>query len=77
LAYTSVDEIINAGLHDFIDDLQARLNNIGEAIFHAFVLYADLVPVETPVIVPVTPQPGAWHRKEEDEMVMQQQQQQQ
>lgn len=36
LAYTEIDTIIDGGLHEFIDDLQARLNLIGEAVFERF-----------------------------------------
>ncbi len=31
-----IDEIIAQGLHEFVDDVQARLNDIGEAIYHGF-----------------------------------------
>ena len=36
LTYTEIDTIIEGGLHEFIDDLQARLNQIGEAVFERF-----------------------------------------
>lgn len=36
LDFTAIDDIIAAGLHEFIDDVQTRLNRIGEAIFHSF-----------------------------------------
>lgn len=36
LSFTEVDTIIESGLHEFIDDLQARLNKIGKAIFDRF-----------------------------------------
>lgn len=36
LAYTDVDAIINRGLHQFIDDLQCKLNAIGEGIHETF-----------------------------------------
>jgi uncharacterized alpha-E superfamily protein len=78
LAYTSVEEIINAGLHEYIDDLQSRLNKIGDAIFHAFVLYADPVPAaEPPPVIIRVPQTGAWHHRDDAELLIQQQQQQQ
>lgn len=32
LTYTSIDNVIGEGLHDFIDRFQTRLNQIGEAI---------------------------------------------
>ncbi|MFM8885391.1 MAG: alpha-E domain-containing protein [Chthoniobacterales bacterium] len=45
LAYAEMDAILSAGLHDYIDALQQRLNNIGDSVFRTFVLYADLTPV--------------------------------
>jgi uncharacterized alpha-E superfamily protein len=36
LAYTSATDIINSGLHEFVDRLQKRLNLVGEAIFESF-----------------------------------------
>jgi uncharacterized alpha-E superfamily protein len=36
LDFTSIDDIIAAGLHEFIDDVQQRLNRTGDAIYRAF-----------------------------------------
>ena len=36
-AYTDVENVMDRGLHEFIDDLQANLNTIGEAIFNDFI----------------------------------------
>lgn len=36
LAYTRADEVIERGLHEFVDDLQSRLNGIGAAIHDTF-----------------------------------------
>jgi uncharacterized alpha-E superfamily protein len=36
LAYTSSQQIIEHGLHQFVDDLQQRLNGVGEAISETF-----------------------------------------
>lgn len=36
LSYTEIDTIIESGLHEFIDDLQARINQVGEAVFERF-----------------------------------------
>ncbi len=38
LDFTSIDDIITQGLHEFIDDVQSRLNRIGEATFDCFFL---------------------------------------
>ncbi len=47
LNYIQVREIINRGLHEFLDGIQVRMNKIGDAIHNAFF---DLQPV------PVVPQ---------------------
>jgi uncharacterized alpha-E superfamily protein len=36
LAYASVEDIFTAGLHEFLDGLQVRLNLVGDAIFDTF-----------------------------------------
>ncbi|HYO25853.1 MAG TPA: alpha-E domain-containing protein [Lacipirellulaceae bacterium] len=36
LAYTSATQIIQRGLHEFVDNLQQRLNDIGEGLYEAF-----------------------------------------
>ena len=34
--YSSVSEVITAGLHEFVDDFQIRLNATGDAVFETF-----------------------------------------
>ncbi|MGL4513270.1 MAG: alpha-E domain-containing protein [Lacipirellulaceae bacterium] len=36
LNYTGVDEVIGAGLHEFVDDFQSRVNAIAEAVYDEF-----------------------------------------
>lgn len=36
LTYTEINTIIEGGLHEFVDDLQARLNQVGDAVFERF-----------------------------------------
>jgi len=36
LNYTQIDEIIQEGLHEFLDKLQTRLNRIDDAVFETF-----------------------------------------
>jgi len=36
LAYSHVSEIIDDGLHEFLDSLQIRINHVGDAIFQTF-----------------------------------------
>jgi uncharacterized alpha-E superfamily protein len=42
LAYAAVDEIVNGGLHEYLDDLQDRMNLVGNGIFETF--FAKRVP---------------------------------
>jgi len=42
LAYASVDEIVNTGLHEYLDDLQDRMNLVGNGILETF--FAKRVP---------------------------------
>lgn len=44
LSYTEIDTIIDGGLHEFVDDVQLRLNQIGEAVFDRF--FADAPTAE-------------------------------
>ena len=44
LQFGSADEIIAAGLHEYIDGLQAKLNTIGQALFQAYIFQ----PFQTP-----------------------------
>ncbi len=36
LTYSSVDDILKAGLHEYVDDFQDRINHIGDGIFETF-----------------------------------------
>jgi len=36
LSFTSIDEVINSGLHEYLDNLQARMNQVAAGIYEAF-----------------------------------------
>jgi uncharacterized alpha-E superfamily protein len=36
LNYIQVREIISRGLHEFLDDIQVRLNQVGDAVHNTF-----------------------------------------
>jgi uncharacterized alpha-E superfamily protein len=36
LGYTDVDEVIESGMHEYMDNLQTRLNKVDEAIGTTF-----------------------------------------
>jgi uncharacterized alpha-E superfamily protein len=44
LSFTTVDEIMNRGLHEYLDDLQTRMNQVSSGIFEAFFAYKSPVP---------------------------------
>ncbi len=48
LSYASVDEIINAGLHEYLDDLQTRMNQVSADIHDAFFAFKTPKPVKKP-----------------------------
>ena len=45
LALRSVDEIITRGLHEYLDELQTKMNQVGHGIFETF--FAVKAPVPT------------------------------
>lgn len=71
IAYITMPEVLNTGLHEYIDALQSKLNDIGQSIFETFVLYADILSPQQ--LTPGLPG-GAWHQILENEAQMQQQQ---
>lgn len=36
LQFCTIDEVFAAGLDDYVDQVQIKLNNIGEALFNAY-----------------------------------------
>ena len=38
LQFVTIEEIFEAGLHDYLDRLQGKLNDIGNALFHAYIV---------------------------------------
>ncbi|HXJ56619.1 MAG TPA: alpha-E domain-containing protein [Verrucomicrobiae bacterium] len=55
LSYASVDEIIAAGLHEYLDHLQTRMNQVGTGIHDTF--FAFRTP--SPTRKPPPPQPAS------------------
>jgi uncharacterized alpha-E superfamily protein len=45
LAYADVQQVINNGLHEFVDELQVKLNDVDEAIYETF--FALRTPVQS------------------------------
>jgi len=44
LSYASVDEIINSGLHEYLDELQTKMNQVGTGIFETFFAFKTPKP---------------------------------
>jgi uncharacterized alpha-E superfamily protein len=40
LQFSTIEEVFEAGLHDYLDRLQLKLNSIGEAMFNTYISYA-------------------------------------
>ena len=40
LQFSTVEEVFEIGLHVYLDQLQAKLNSIGEALFNAYIFHA-------------------------------------
>ena len=38
LQFTTIEEVFEAGLHDYLDQVQVKLNSIGEALFNAYIV---------------------------------------
>lgn len=43
LDYANIDEIIDGGIHEFIDHFQTKLNGVGDAIFETFFAHQPIV----------------------------------
>jgi uncharacterized alpha-E superfamily protein len=48
LAYTEIQSVLDRGLHEYLDDLQTRLNGVGDAIFETFFAMRPLAPEALP-----------------------------
>jgi uncharacterized alpha-E superfamily protein len=48
LAFASVEDIFNQGLHEYLDDLQSRINQVGTEIFETFLALKTPKPVRKP-----------------------------
>lgn len=49
LAFSSCNDVLEGGLHDYLDGLQRRLNEIGNEVFRAFVLMPEEVDRRPPI----------------------------
>jgi uncharacterized alpha-E superfamily protein len=68
LNFSSIDDVLAVGFHEYIDRMQQRFNQIGEHIFEAYIL----PPVAVPEPAHVSDQPT--ERKQQQQQQQQQQQ---
>jgi len=50
LQYATMDEIFDIGLHEYVDQVQAKLNQIGDALFRAYI-FQPFVNLEDEILV--------------------------
>jgi uncharacterized alpha-E superfamily protein len=48
LSFASVDEIVNAGLHEYLDDLQTKMNQVAGGIYETFFALKTPKPAQRP-----------------------------
>ena len=46
LNFDRIDDVMKYGMHEYLDEIQRRLNEVGNALFNTFVLYLDPVAAE-------------------------------
>ena len=46
LQFSTIEEVFDVGLHKYLDDAQLKLNNIGEALFQAYIFQSFQNPSE-------------------------------
>jgi uncharacterized alpha-E superfamily protein len=47
LQFSTIEEIFDHGMHDYLDKIQLKLNAIGKALFDAYIFHAFLPEGET------------------------------
>jgi uncharacterized alpha-E superfamily protein len=50
LQYSKIEEVFDIGLHDYVDQVQARLNQIGDALFKTYI-FQPYVNIEDEILV--------------------------
>ena len=52
LAYARIDEILYHGLHEYLDDLQTKLNRVGDAVHETFFALRPIEALHSPPRLP-------------------------
>ena len=50
LQFSTIEEIFAVGLHDYLDQIQTKLNQIGDALFRAYI-FQPFVNLEDEILV--------------------------
>jgi uncharacterized alpha-E superfamily protein len=69
LSYASIEEIFSHGLHEYLDELQTKINQVGNGIYESFFAAKTPQPskkADKPKEKEVTPHPGPLPRAERD-----------
>jgi uncharacterized alpha-E superfamily protein len=64
LDYTAIDDVFNEGFHEFIDRLQLRLNEVGDAITENLLAPQKILQVQSQTQFQSQ---GSWHRQTADQ----------
>jgi uncharacterized alpha-E superfamily protein len=43
LEYVDIDDIISKGMHEYLDEIQGKLNNISSAIYNSFLQFKPIM----------------------------------
>ena len=66
LAYGSTDDILDRGLHDYLDEAQTRFNQIGEGLFSAYV-FPDVADKRPPIPAASVSAVVAWQMSQQQQ----------
>jgi len=67
LAYGSVEEVVDSGLHEFLDAIQTQFNEIGEEMFKAYVLLPDQIDERPPIPAATVSAVVAWQMAQQQQ----------
>ena len=66
LSYSSAGEILESGLHNYLDQAQSRLNEIGEGLFKAYV-FPDITDIRPPIPAASVSSVVAWQMAQQQQ----------
>ncbi|MCW1886483.1 alpha-E domain-containing protein [Luteolibacter flavescens] len=66
LAYGSAEEVLESGLHGYLDDAQTRFNEIGDGLFRAYV-FPDITDARPPIPAASVSAVVAWQMSQQQQ----------